>query len=90
MEFSRVITANGTGSGAISISEPKYLDANALVEINEYLDKRIDDLSKNPLYQHKCQNCGGTVELDYDKAIFICPYCDSHYALAPNRINDVG
>ena len=90
MKFSRVLTTNGTGSSAINISEPKYLDANALLRIKEYLDKRIDDLSKNPLYQHKCSSCGGTVELDIDKAIFICPYCGSHYALAPNRINDIG
>lgn len=90
MKFSRVLTTNGTGSGEISILDSKYLDANALVKIKEYLDKRIDDLSKNPLYEHKCQNCGGTVELDYDKAIFICPYCGSHYALNTERINDRG
>ena len=54
------------------------------------LRKLLDELSKNPLYAHKCQNCGGTVEMDYEKAIFICPYCGSHYALKPHRINDIG
>lgn len=78
---SRIIKSEYTVNGsAVSVQ-------HSLPEIVENLMKK---LSKNPLYQHKCQNCGGTVELDYDKAIFICPYCGSHYALAPNRINDRG
>lgn len=60
------------------------------LSLPEIVENLMKNLSKNPLYEHKCQNCGGTVELDYDKAIFICPYCGSHYALAQSRINDVG
>ena len=78
---SRIIKSEYTVNGSAVLEQP------SLPEIVENLMKK---LSKNPLYEHKCQNCGGTVELDYDKAIFICPYCGSHYALAPNRINDVG
>lgn len=54
----------------------------------DVLEELLKKLSKAPLYQHKCINCGGTVELDYDKAIFICPYCGSHYALNTSRINE--
>lgn len=67
-----------------------FLTTGSLQVLREYFDKRIADLAKNPLYQHKCISCGGTVELDYDKAIFICPYCGSHYALNTERINDRG
>ena len=69
--------------------EGSYI-SNQVSLSEKIIEDLIKKLSKNPLYEHKCQNCGGTVELQYDKAIFICPYCGSHYALAPNRINDKG
>lgn len=57
-------------------------------------DETYDDLfhklmakfNKYPIIEHKCHNCGGTVELDEDKHIFHCPYCNSVYAVGTNQI----
>lgn len=55
-------------------------------EIYEEIIKR---LSKRPIIAHKCHNCGGNIEMDEDKHIFICPYCGSTYAIGIHMINDV-
>lgn len=52
-------------------------------EIEEY----IKQLSAHPTFQHKCNNCGGTIEMDIDNHIFRCPYCGSAYAIGTNQIN---
>ena len=75
------IPKNHIDNKAITASIPDYVSKSELEDI-------LKRLSQRPMYQHKCVNCGGTVELDYDKAIFICPYCGSHYALNTSRIND--
>lgn len=53
----------------------------------EVLQRLILRLGKKPLVQHKCHNCGATVELDSEKHIFVCRYCGSAYAVG-SSIND--
>lgn len=58
---------------------------------DEIYNTILSRLSAKPIIQHKCHNCGGTVELDKNKHIFICPYCDAHYAVGIYcGINDKG
>lgn len=40
-----------------------------------------------PIIHHNCHNCGGRLELREDQHIFICPYCNSVYAVGINQIN---
>lgn len=61
------------------------------VDLNEQIYNRImDELSKVPIVHHKCHNCGATVKMDENKHIFICPYCDSTYAVGTSMVNDKG
>lgn len=41
-----------------------------------------------PTFEHKCNNCGGTLEMRADEHIFKCPYCGSCYAVGTMQIND--
>ena len=50
---------------------------------NEFMSK----LSRVPTVKHECHSCGGTVEFNADKHIFICPYCGSCYAVGTAMIN---
>lgn len=43
-----------------------------------------------PTIEHKCHNCGGTLEIKPDQGIFKCPYCRSVYAIGTQRVNDRG
>lgn len=54
----------------------------------EIIAKVIERFSKAPIVQHKCHNCGATVEMDVDKHIFICRYCGSAYAIGTAHVND--
>ena len=47
----------------------------------------MSKLSRVPTVKHECHSCGGTVEFDADKHIFICPYCGSCYAVGTAMIN---
>lgn len=38
-------------------------------------------MTQVPLMKHSCNSCGGTLEINADKHIFICPYCGSVYAI---------
>jgi len=53
-------------------------------------DEFLNKLTIKPLLKHNCNNCGGTIELDSEKHIFICPYCGTVYAIGTNMINDLG
>ena len=48
----------------------------------------LEELAAIPTFEHKCNNCGGTVEMDIDNHIFRCPYCGSVYAVGVKMIND--
>lgn len=56
--------------------------------INSFLTKEdLKALQAIPTFEHKCNNCGGTVEMDIDNHIFRCPYCGSVYAVGIQQIN---
>lgn len=40
-----------------------------------------------PLVKMECHNCGGSLEIDTNKHIFHCPYCNAVYAVGTNHIN---
>lgn len=52
----------------------------------EFLKK----LSRAPIIEHKCHSCGGVVEMDERKHVFICPYCGCSYAVGVYMVNDRG
>ena len=54
----------------------------------EYIQNLIKELSFYPTFEHKCHNCGGTIELDIRNHIFKCPYCNSVYAIGTQQVND--
>lgn len=56
----------------------------------EYIQNLLKKLSFHPTFEHKCNNCGGTIELDINNHIFKCPYCNSVYAIGTKQINDKG
>lgn len=41
------------------------------------------------LKQMTCQNCGGTIELDFDHLISYCPYCGSKLMIDIANIDEV-
>lgn len=47
-------------------------------------------LSSKPVIQYKCQNCGAHLDIDENKHIIICKYCDAVYAIGKTMINDLG
>lgn len=84
-------TVNVIGDLVNSTSGAKYVDDIGLAHYTKkLLDKIRKEFYSAPLIEHKCQNCGGTVEWKSDKHIFICPYCKSVYALGTEMINDRG
>ena len=50
----------------------------------------LKKLGQAPIVAHKCHNCGGTVEMNEKKHIFVCPYCGSSYAVGVYMVNDRG
>jgi len=50
----------------------------------------MQSLSEVPVLEHKCNSCGGTIELNANKHIFMCPYCGRTYAIGTTMINDRG
>lgn len=69
----------------------EYVKADAIKGTDlseEIIAKILERFSKAPIVQHKCHNCGATVEMDADKHIFICRYCGSAYAIGTAHVND--
>ena len=72
-----------------------YLAA-AATDISSKIGLDYDDIFKEmakrfnrtPTVEHKCHNCGGTLEIKPDQGIFKCPYCHSVYAIGTTKIND--
>lgn len=72
--------------GSINSVSDNYIATFSEPTYDDIFNKLIARLSKAPIVEHKCHNCGGTVELDEDKHIFHCPYCNSVYAIGTNQI----
>lgn len=53
----------------------------------KFLDK-MNEVSFTPTIEHKCHNCGGTLEIKITEHIFRCPFCNSVYAIATQLKND--
>lgn len=97
------VTAEGykVDSGSISISDSSNdwnVISGSLNSKFEFTEETYEDIfhrmmekfNKRPIIEHKCHNCGGIIELDEDKHIFHCPYCNTTYAIGTNMINDKG
>lgn len=52
---------------------------DAICDIQNQINNRI-------LLVHNCQNCGATLEVEENKAVFHCKYCGSAYIIGANRI----
>lgn len=47
-------------------------------------------LDPKPLMKMECHNCGGVLDMDTNKHIFHCPYCNAVYAVGTNHVNSRG
>lgn len=52
------------------------------------IDKIMKMLSEKQVVQHKCQNCGASLEIDMDNHLFRCGYCGSVYFIGTEMVND--
>ena len=59
------------------------------LDYDEIFEKMIERYNMKPIIHHNCHACGGTLELREDQHIFVCPYCNSVYAVGVNQINSV-
>lgn len=60
-------------------------------DVQKIVDEVIKNLSScTPVMKHQCNNCGGVLEMDYSKHIFVCPYCSVVYAIGTTMSNDPG
>lgn len=73
-------------NGTATIGGNVYSVNNVVTK--DMLDNLLKQLSSTPLYQHKCTNCGASVEFDSEKHIFKCPYCNSVYVLGSKMTRD--
>lgn len=85
-----ITTLNTTWGGTITINNKDYVGvANDDME-EKILEEVLNRLAKKPVFEYKCHNCGGSLELEENKHIFKCPYCNSAYAVGTNMVNDKG
>ena len=47
----------------------------------------MNRFNKVPIMKHECNSCGATLEIDSNKHIFHCPYCNSVYAIGTTHLN---
>ncbi len=86
------ITINEDNMSKLTIEESNFLHPNTTAFLDlEYFKENFEKqllkkLFVHPTFEHKCNNCGGTIELDIDKHIFRCPYCGSVYAIGTSQI----
>lgn len=68
-----------------------FTDSDFSEETYEKIFAKIaEKFNRIPTIQHKCHNCGATVEIDMDKHIFVCKHCGSVYAIGTAHVNDLG
>lgn len=58
-----------------------YTDQKPLTYDNIF-EEMIKRLSVKPVLKHQCTNCLAVLELDINKRIFHCPYCNAVYAIS--------
>lgn len=64
-----------------------YLD---LANEDSVIEEIMRRLTFVPTFEHKCNSCGGVLEIKADEHIFRCPYCNTCYAIGTNMKNDRG
>lgn len=55
--------------------------------MDEVIRRVLDRMDAKPTMLRQCNTCGGTLEMEADKHIFICPYCGNVYAIGTTQIN---
>jgi len=71
----------------ISMKSDISTSISSSLDYEKIFEERAKRFSKAPITEHKCHNCGGTVEMDAAKHIFKCPYCKSVYAVGTLQVN---
>ena len=61
-----------------------------LADDDDLIDRIMAKLNFVPTFEHKCNSCGGVLEIRADEHIFRCPFCNSCYAIGTNMKNDRG
>lgn len=54
----------------------------------EEIEKLRKEFAEKKLTQCKCNNCGASLYVEYNKPVVICKYCSSTYVIGMARIND--
>ena len=77
-KLSEVITSNlkVTNTGIDISTEHSSLNYDNIFE------EMMKRLSVKPVLKHQCTNCLAVLELDINKRIFHCPYCNAVYAIS--------
>lgn len=82
------IATSGLAANTVHI-QSKYLDASRLEYFKKEFEKQLmEKFATVPTFEHKCHNCGGTLEMKATEHIFKCPYCGSVYAIGTAMINN--
>lgn len=54
----------------------------SLIDADDIVEAVLRQLSVKPVLKHQCTNCLAVLELDINKRIFHCPYCNAVYAIS--------
>lgn len=74
-----------TDFGSIAPTSHEYIDNNAMKEI---IDRLRKEFGQKTITQCKCHNCGAALDVEYEKPVIKCNYCNSTFIIGPKRIND--
>lgn len=56
---------------------------------DDIFEEMMKRFSVKPVVEHKCHNCGATLEIEENNHIFHCQYCNSVYAIGTSHINSI-
>jgi len=86
-----VITSSSMVIQSTLLSDANEITAGKVRFSEETLEDLIEEITRKwyvkPTFEYKCNNCGGTIEMDVDQHIFRCPYCGSVYAIGTRQVN---
>lgn len=74
----------------IAIADTDYeinLSPSVEADLFQKFLNKMQEVSFTPTVEHKCHNCGGTLEIKITEHIFKCPFCNSVYAIGTQLIN---
>lgn len=64
-----------------------YNNISNKLDYDNIFQEIVNRLNKVPIMKHECNSCGAILEIDSDKHIFHCPYCNSVYAIGTTHLN---